>query len=53
MLFHHLLGMGYYQGHHHGENGCLADQAIVLEEAIQQAQGQKVVFRIYWLLILL
>ncbi|AKH37285.1 MULTISPECIES: hypothetical protein [Nitrosomonas] len=35
-----MLGMGYYQGHQHGKNGCLADQAVALEEAIQQAQGQ-------------
>ncbi len=35
-----MLGIGYYQGHHNGKNGCLADQAAALEEAIQQAQDQ-------------
>jgi len=37
-----LLGVGYYQGHENGRNGCLADQASALDAAIKQAQTEAI-----------
>lgn len=33
-----LLGIGYYQGHRNGKNGCLAEQAYAIEAAVKDAR---------------